>query len=355
MKRTLSVVLCLMMLMLLSFTAFAEESSDTNWDSISEQRYQYLDSTSRDIWDDMTYEEKLNASHIPEEKLISMTDQQLLWAIDDYPFLVNILLFDSYRDGYENLLENCDALRELVSRENAFWKYLNHYNSLNVPKSVDAVNAYGDIADLIYAEIILANMEDVAAFSVQEKVSVLEVIQEKREEKASVPEIFGGDICTLYENETGIADTVFRASYNGPYTIVSLKGKSISGYKLSSIDYTTAESDSICADIRDSYTNITISGAATRKYNCHSYACYKRSTSNTYWVETAPTGCGYTRRDTAVNGGAIYYASGSPHSGVVHAVSGGTSVLVKSKWGNGPLVQHGTSNCPYGSSVLYYD
>lgn len=125
--------------------------------------------------------------------------------------------------------------------------------------------------------------------------------------------------------------------------------------ELSSADYTAAECNSIAADFKSSYTNIVILGPATRKYNCHSYACYKRTTSNIYWVDTAPTGCGFTRRNTAINGGAIYYSSGSPHSGVVHGTSGGDAVLVKSKWGKGPLIQHGVLNSPYGSSVLYYD
>ena len=303
----------------------------------------------------MSYEEKIKACRISEEVLAFMTDQQLLWAIDDYPFQCNILVFDSYREGYENLFEICDALRELESRENAFWKYLNHYKCLNVPASINETEAYKDVANLIYAEIILAHMEDSTTFSVDEEESILNVIWEKRKEKASVPEIFGEDICTVYENESGIEDVSVRTSYGGPYTITSLKGKSINGYKLSSADYTAAECNSIAADFKSSYTNIVILGPATRKYNCHSYACYKRTTSNTYWVDTAPTGCGFTRRNTAINGGAIYYSSGSPHSGVVHGTSGGDAVLVKSKWGKGPLIQHGVLNSPYGSSVLYYD
>ena len=351
MKKLLTIILCLTMLF--SITSFAEKATDIG--TIGESRYQYLDKLSKESWDKLEYEDKLKACHIPEETLANMSNQQLLWAIDDYPFLLNIIAFYSYSEGYKNLLENCDALNELLTRKDAFWIFLKHYENLPVPSSIDEVNARDNITNLIYSELILAYMEDAQNFSVEEKEKVLDIIHKKRKEKELQPDIYGTEICTLYENESGIIDVSLMASYSGPYTITSLKGKSISGYKLSSADYTAAEKNSIASEFKSTYTNITILGAATRSYNCHSYACYKRSTSNGYWVDIAPTGCGYTRRNTAINGGAIYYSSGNPHSGVVCAVSGGTASLVKSKWGSGPLIQHGTTNCPYGSSVLYYD
>ena len=76
---------------------------------------------------------------------------------------------------------------------------------------------------------------------VEEKEKVLDIIHKKRKEKELQPDIYGTEICTLYENESGIIDVSLMASYSGPYTITSLKGKSISGYKLSSADYTAAE------------------------------------------------------------------------------------------------------------------
>ena len=49
--------------------------------------------------------------------LKKMSDQELVSAIADYPYLVDIYAYDSIGEGIDKLAENCDAYAELISRE----------------------------------------------------------------------------------------------------------------------------------------------------------------------------------------------------------------------------------------------
>ena len=45
-----------------------------------------------------------------------MTDEELIRAVLDYPFLVEIFLVDDHSIGAKNVYNDCDALQELLSR-----------------------------------------------------------------------------------------------------------------------------------------------------------------------------------------------------------------------------------------------
>ena len=61
-----------------------------------------------------------------DAELKKMSDQELVSAIADYPYLVDIYAYDSIGEGIDKLAENCDAYAELISREsgkNSMLKY----------------------------------------------------------------------------------------------------------------------------------------------------------------------------------------------------------------------------------------
>lgn len=67
-----------------------------------------------------TVENKVEACRIPEETLKQMSNDELIEAVLDYPFLVDIYLFgmegEPVRTAAKSVYEGCDALRELLSR-----------------------------------------------------------------------------------------------------------------------------------------------------------------------------------------------------------------------------------------------
>lgn len=62
---------------------------------------------------------KIEACRIPTEILDKMTDEQLIQAILDFPFLIDLFLVNSKEDGVKSLERTCDAYRELLSRSSA--------------------------------------------------------------------------------------------------------------------------------------------------------------------------------------------------------------------------------------------
>ena len=79
-----------------------------------------------------TVENKKEACRIPEETLKKMTNEELIEAVLDYPFLVDLYVFGLQSEAVygvaEQIYEECDALRELLSRKDgeedlrAFWE-----------------------------------------------------------------------------------------------------------------------------------------------------------------------------------------------------------------------------------------
>lgn len=66
-----------------------------------------------------TVDQSKDRFHISQEELDKMTDEELLQAVIDYPYLIDIFLTDHPEDAVPSLKENCDALKELVARGTA--------------------------------------------------------------------------------------------------------------------------------------------------------------------------------------------------------------------------------------------
>lgn len=64
-------------------------------------------------------ESKVAACRIPEEELQEMTDEDLVEAVLEYPFLLDLFTVDDVRACVKWQEENCDALRELIRRGTA--------------------------------------------------------------------------------------------------------------------------------------------------------------------------------------------------------------------------------------------
>lgn len=66
-----------------------------------------------------TAEERIAACRIPKEILEEMTEEQLVQAVYDFPFLVNIFVYSALKDGVRNIERNSDAYAELLKRKGA--------------------------------------------------------------------------------------------------------------------------------------------------------------------------------------------------------------------------------------------
>ena len=77
-------------------------------------RYVYPITVDSEDWFNYTVQEKVEMLRIDEAVLKNMNERELVWAIADYPYLGNL---GAYNNNMDLLAEECDALRELQSRD----------------------------------------------------------------------------------------------------------------------------------------------------------------------------------------------------------------------------------------------
>ena len=66
-----------------------------------------------------TEKQRTDRFHLTPEQLENMTDEELLQALIEYPYLVDIFSTDHPEDAVPSLKENCAALKELIARGTA--------------------------------------------------------------------------------------------------------------------------------------------------------------------------------------------------------------------------------------------
>ncbi len=105
------------------------------------------------------------------------------------------------------------------------------------------------------------------------------------------------------------------------------------------------------------HPNAILRGAATNKYNCHSYAWYNSSLTNDVWINATYNNSFQLSKfwtndlyvSCAQSSAEIVYYSNGDHSAIV--LPNGKYL---SKWGPGPLMEHEYYDCPYDYSSLQY-
>ena len=150
--------------------------------------------------------------------------------------------------------------------------------------------------------------------------------------------------------------TLYNITYTRTGSVQTADGRSVDAY--------TAQRQLTDSEI----SNLNMLGAtvygATRvgspaaNYNRHSFAWYKASSSNPYWIRSADkfitdSECTYissgtTSKSVQVNDIIVYYdSSGNAiHSGIITAVTSDGVLTVKSKWGQGGIYVHSVNAVP---------
>lgn len=233
-----------------------EEENDVDFFEV----YKYEVTPDDAEWEQLeSVEDKISACRIPENVLANMTEEQLLQAVWDFPFVYDVFSYSSTEEGVKNLENICDAYEELISRKNAKEIMLDEViKRSNMRK---ALNTEEEIKNEILAAIILYQEDFQYEFSLAEI-----------EEVAEISTII--DIQTYDEN---ISFSPYAVS------IVTPNGTSVL-YETRTCSHTNAGFHEEVANETAKAYGITIISNGSCKYNCHSYAWYSQSTSNSYWI-----------------------------------------------------------------------
>ena len=106
-------VIGVLLLLVISGVCFTSVAADTK-DLGEQEHYVYPIDVTSENWFDYTVLEKSEMLRIDDETLGKMTDEDLVYAIADYPYLVDYL---AYGEDVFRFSEYCSALGELLSRE----------------------------------------------------------------------------------------------------------------------------------------------------------------------------------------------------------------------------------------------
>ncbi|MCI8408652.1 MAG: hypothetical protein HFJ09_05195 [Lachnospiraceae bacterium] len=351
------------------------------------------------------HNEMIAACNVPEELLKDMKTEELVNLMLDYPLLGDLKLYDDLNSGFNIMAQNSNILKELLRREDGASKLLDAYCNHELMKEtnkidkileiskesstacIDIINnkKYNSVVDEmqdsitenVFLETALAQKTIIEDLDCQEEDELAEEAIKKMEDKAN-SEIYAEVATTIYdvakENDCAdkLGDVVVETNQhednvkaNSEYlTVKTPKGTRVIVYAYAY--YGEANRIADTNYVKKNYPNATIKGPATNQYNCHSYAWYKQSTANKYWMNNPWAyyhDGSYSFTGTAKTGERIVYFDHSAaekdvvpmaiHSGIIYSVSGNT-VKVKSKWGCAPLVIHKKNYSPYGSICNYY-
>ena len=118
-KRIFCFILAILMI-LLSTAAFATEAiPETGKHTLSEP-YEYRIVPGMEEWAEYdTLERKINACHVPDQLLESMTTEALVDTVLNYPLLINMFAFNTLDAGVRSVASYFGGIDELFSREGA--------------------------------------------------------------------------------------------------------------------------------------------------------------------------------------------------------------------------------------------
>lgn len=347
--------------------------------SMGQNDYEYEITSDSAEWKTFnSHNEMVAACQIADDEIKEMTTDMLISAYLNYPLLGDMYAYNTIEMGFAALRKQCNALEELLTREDVGDALLNRYKNIQLCDSNSSNNvSYNEFVAPSALEILAAQPEIINNTDNETFAAINNAIYEKCSAKSD--EVYGATKSLYYSILSEIDETnsdyyfydrisnalavdtasyavVSSSDFNWNYTVKTPKNSSVTVGKLKSgKELTSSEITQGKNYVSSNYPGATYIATPTKKYNCHSYAWYSQSTSNNYWMNDPSkymSDSSY-KKDGIKVGNIIYYTG--EHSGVVSNVKVGyTGCYVKSKWGMYGLYNHFYNQCPYSTSNLTF-
>lgn len=328
MKKALSLLCALTLMVSMFVTVFAAETGDSIEENIINAPYDYPYKTGTKEWLELeTIHDKIAACQIPEDILHKLSDEALVETIKNYPLAVNIYAYDTIEMGYEKVKSQFNAIEELESRVNS--------NDSNVLRVLEAeagkLESRGSDAD--FKDCFIDTIKGCVC--------------------SQLPSDYPGDTSIL-------SATATLTTPNGS-SVPAIRSLTWNDHYISSNGQITQANVQLAHNqIQETYTSATVVSGISPKYNCHSYAWYSTSASNSYWINDPSMYIldgSYSESSYYHVGAKILY--GTPgnnpeHSAIVSAVSENHLTYVTSKWGCMGVYRHLYFDSPYTSGIKKY-
>lgn len=313
-----------------------------------------------------THEQMLQACNLPKEILETASTEELLELVFNYPLLCDLYAYDSNEQGIEAVARQFNVFEELLNRKDAADIFFQTYMNENINEVVkSSEEEFRKVSEVVVLEGLLAQPDTANELSTRQKTRLFQRIEENRESK-EFNSLFEENMSTFYEisQKNGtleIYQTGLKAA-DKKYYVKTPNGTKVAVLKNKYNGKSWAED--LNNQYRQAYPWAVQRGPSDNRYNCHSYAWYKQSKSNRYWMNSPKkyvTDGSYRyvgKSATAKSQKVVYKYQSGPidtwlHSGVTLDKNG----KIKSKWGQAPLMEHMRDYCPYWSQqnvMAYY-
>lgn len=356
-KKITSLVLALALVASLNATFVAAADVDTAPSILDMTDYYSVVSTSE--WTVMDRAERAAACQFSNEEIDAMSTEELLFAVLDYPFMIDLFAFNSYREGFLHVYSEFPALAALTAREDYSDVLVSIYKEMPVASASnqDDEEMCDNILNLSILEILIAQPEMTSCLPDATIGEIGQIADDKCSEKLSEQAINGGNVTTFYDAVNESPDSAMAVAARATATVYTPKRTPVTvidNYGIT--DWTSSEKNSINAQYAISYPGAVRISDPSKRYNCHSYAWYSNTFSNYYWMmDPSPymtdgsyhIGFGTNTRFKA------YWATDS-HSANIASITNNV-VTFESKWGSAGVYRHTATNCPYTGSYQFWD
>lgn len=256
-----------------------------------------------------TLQSKIAACEIPKETLHQMSTESLIEAVLYYPLFSNMYAYDSIEEGFDAVLQYCDALQELQRRDDAADALAARYKNTYSNQNADVSNQNADVL-ASSAELMHMTYMQMQKHTEKRKNQTLLLIEPFFNQLDEADKLYLCEsIAVLPTNQTNATDgtasivqtpngTVLKEGWYDDYYITTS-----SGFSDDEIYYLDLEMARL-------YPNAIRRKSATKRYNCHSYAWHDQSPENNVWlINPFPymTDGSYLNAGSAAAGRRVFY------------------------------------------------
>ena len=297
------------------------EDTDFSYNSISSSHWENTDvgeypiSLDSEEWCELSSMEAHMVCDMPEEYAKGLTTEELVEYAVNYPFLMDVLAFDKLEDGMKHLEKKSGVFKELFARADAEKELIKEYKRMDIDYKLvakgDSIKTDYDsqmfIEEYMGLNYDLLSRNEIKEFVKEygkkyEKMNNLlddsklttifyECIQESMGEVPTnaIPDTVEASIIESTDiggaSFTKISSSICaRCGQSQQYGTIIVDTKKVYAYKWIASGYSDVDIKNMDSYMEKSYPSFKKLRSATGKYNCHSYAWYKKTNKNKYWI-----------------------------------------------------------------------
>ncbi len=279
---------------------------------------EYPVSTDSEKWKSLSSIESAIACDMPREFTSECSTKELVEYAIKYPFLMDILAFDSLSEGMDHLREKSGLFKELFEREDRFGELINKYLVTNTDFKV--LSETNDLCKSGYDSVMFLEVYlglNIGELTDSEKKTVIEEFTKKTQRKdqntrntvfskmfieaveqagevlpeeslAGIIELIVPEGCVEYGKRVDARSANVMCPICGATQTESqlfVNGVTVNALKWVSGGYSVSEIQQLDTYMQTHYPSFVKNLSASSKYNCHSYAWYYDSPYNQYWID----------------------------------------------------------------------